>query len=258
MAGDDARDWRPGVVEHLGFYVYLLIDPATGLPFYVGKGRGDRCFSHITEARHTTADTKGDYAKLATIRRIEASGSVRIELLRHGLDEDSALLVESTAIDLLGLPTLKNRVGGHDAAGHGRMADEDLNALYGARPVSFDLAHRVLLVRVARAYRSGMSAEALYDITRSWWVVGRDRRMLGSPRAPEIAMSVYMGVVRAVYRIESWEQPSAELIAEDPGTKDRWGFVGKRAPDLEQQYLLADVTAHLAPSAQWPLRYINC
>lgn len=29
------------------FYVYLLIDPETNLPFYVGKGKGDRAKSHL-------------------------------------------------------------------------------------------------------------------------------------------------------------------------------------------------------------------
>lgn len=29
----------PGVAENLGYYVYLYIDPRTGEPFYVGKGK---------------------------------------------------------------------------------------------------------------------------------------------------------------------------------------------------------------------------
>ena len=104
------RRWRPRVAEQLGFYVYLLIDPRTGLPFYVGKSARDRCFSHVAEARRTARDSLGDYTKLATIREIEDAGvPIRIDLRRHGLDETTAFIVESAAIDLLGLAQLVNR-----------------------------------------------------------------------------------------------------------------------------------------------------
>jgi hypothetical protein len=94
--------WRPGVAERLGFYVYVLTDPRTDSVFYVGKGTGERCFAHLAEARKTVADTKGDYPKLATIRAIEGDGlDVKIDVLRHGLDEATAFVVESAAIDLL-------------------------------------------------------------------------------------------------------------------------------------------------------------
>jgi uncharacterized protein len=56
-------EWRPGVVEKLGYYVYLLVDPQTDRVFYVGKGTGGRCFSHVREARTTVRDSKGDYEK---------------------------------------------------------------------------------------------------------------------------------------------------------------------------------------------------
>ena len=32
------------------YYVYLLIDPRTGKPFYVGKGRGRRMLKHEKRA----------------------------------------------------------------------------------------------------------------------------------------------------------------------------------------------------------------
>jgi len=31
------------------FYVYRLIDPRSGVTFYVGKGQGNRVFTHIHE-----------------------------------------------------------------------------------------------------------------------------------------------------------------------------------------------------------------
>ena len=32
------------------YYTYLLIDPRNNLPFYVGKGKGNRCYAHKDEA----------------------------------------------------------------------------------------------------------------------------------------------------------------------------------------------------------------
>jgi hypothetical protein len=106
-----------GVEEHLGWYVYLLLDPRDQGVFYVGKGTGSRCFAHIAEARASAADTVGDYEKLARIRAIEASGhSVEIHLLRHGLTEPEALLIESAGIDLLNLELLTNSTLANQAA----------------------------------------------------------------------------------------------------------------------------------------------
>ena len=38
------------VTEQLKYYVYRLIDPRTGLTFYVGKGKGNRVYAHINDA----------------------------------------------------------------------------------------------------------------------------------------------------------------------------------------------------------------
>ena len=67
-----ANAFIPGVVEKIGFYVYLLVDPRNRVVFYVGKGTGNRCFAHLDEARKSQTDTVGDYAKLARIREIES------------------------------------------------------------------------------------------------------------------------------------------------------------------------------------------
>ncbi len=43
----DINEFPPGVIEHLGWYVYRLIDPRDGSTFYVGKGKGNRVFAHM-------------------------------------------------------------------------------------------------------------------------------------------------------------------------------------------------------------------
>ena len=38
----------PAVTRHLGFYVYLYVDPADDSIFYVGKGKGGRALAHLS------------------------------------------------------------------------------------------------------------------------------------------------------------------------------------------------------------------
>ncbi len=103
----------PGVAQKLGpFYVYVLIDPEDGQIFYVGKGTGERLLAHGREA-DLVADGKGNHRKLGRIRQIRASGQEpRIDVVRHGLSETEAFLVEAALID--SVPGLTNASSGHD------------------------------------------------------------------------------------------------------------------------------------------------
>lgn len=259
LGGPTRLWWRPGVEEHLRSYVYLLSDPRTHppTPFYVGKGTGSRCFAHIVEARRTRQAGTAEYPKLATIRAIEADGlPVQIELLRHGLDEGAAFDIESTVIDLF--PDLTNRVKGHHSDARGRAAAVAINARYAAEPATFGPEDKVVLIRVTWRFPRPFDWDALYEATRGYWIVGERRRHVGTPSAPDYALAVHEGVVRAVYRIDEWFRTPDDEIAKGRGGLRRWGFSGRLARDLEDRYLGRDVTAWLPRGAQTPLRYINC
>ena len=102
--------FSPPVQDHLRYYVYLLQDPRDGSVFYVGKGHRNRVFDHEQAALVDPSPTD----KLDRIRSIREAG-LRPEalLLRFGLDERTAFVVEGAAIQLLGLSNLTNRVQGH-------------------------------------------------------------------------------------------------------------------------------------------------
>ena len=100
------------VCEAIRYYVYALRDPQTRSIFYVGKGVGNRCFKHIKAARDNVPDTE----KLKTIRKLLDTGiGVDIDIVRHSLNEATALEVEAALIDVLELVC----DGNNEVAGHG-------------------------------------------------------------------------------------------------------------------------------------------
>ncbi len=50
--------------------------------------------------------------------------------------------------------------------------------------------------------------------------------------------------MRAVYKIDAWEEPTEAVIAEDPRRLGRNAFVGHLDPGMDQKYRFTDVTAH--------------
>ena len=84
-------------IEHLKYYVYLLIDPKTDEPFYVGKGIGNRVFNHVKCALENEETSNSKYEE---IRRIKDEGNdVKHLIVRHGLTEKNAFEIESALID---------------------------------------------------------------------------------------------------------------------------------------------------------------
>ncbi|MCT9620959.1 GIY-YIG nuclease family protein [Curtobacterium sp. C2H10] len=146
MAAQNAID--PGVQQQvaneLGLYVYMLVDPETGVPFYVGKGQSERFASHGREAL-LTASTEAPSSKIAMINAIRERGAEpEIWIVRYGMrSEVEYTSVEAACIDLLrSMPVLAQAAGtvrlpGRQAAqltnarresakGHGIMRFQDL------------------------------------------------------------------------------------------------------------------------------------
>ena len=43
------KNFSPNTINSLEHYVYVYSDPDTKEPFYVGKGKGNRVFTHLDE-----------------------------------------------------------------------------------------------------------------------------------------------------------------------------------------------------------------
>ncbi|MHC4063227.1 MAG: LEM-3-like GIY-YIG domain-containing protein [Planctomycetota bacterium] len=236
------------VREKLKHYVYLYVDPRSGRPFYVGKGKGNRCFAHLKESDSKTNKLIKDLNKLKL--------TPRIEILKHGLTEQQALLVESTAIDLLGVENLTNEVRGSGSRHGGRADFREIAALLDAKRVT--IVEPAILILIHRSYRYGMSTMDLYDVTRSAW------KIAPRPRNPELALSVYRGVVREVFQIEEWVKGGSTMRGIDktghpvkrPG---RWEFVGRVASKpTRAKYIDKSVARYFKKGAQNPVQYVNC
>ncbi|HOF88067.1 MAG TPA: hypothetical protein PLZ36_08205 [Armatimonadota bacterium] len=75
-------------------------------------------------------------------------------------------------------------------------------------------------------------------------------------------MAVFDGIVREVYRIESWH-PSGTTPYATHEMDDSWDgrreFLGSVAsPWIRKRYLLKSVRAYFPASMQNPVRYVHC
>jgi len=199
---------------------------------------------------------------LDRIREIEASGrSVRIDILRYGLNADEARLVEAAARDALGL-----RVGSPHGSGgapaltgtrralpNQRTEAATLNTLL-AKRAKIKRDHRVVLLRLGRSFGPAISDAQLEQAVRSPWKVGRRWTDPQSRRSPQWAFVVADDVVRAVYRIDGWKQADPTSSSQPA----RWALAGERDPELERKYRGRNVSAYLSSGSQNPITYVWC
>jgi hypothetical protein len=177
---------------------------------------------------------------------------VRIDILRHGLTPEEALLVEAAAHEALGLhgaPTLE----------HQRRTATEVNALLTKR-AKIKRAHQLVLLRVG-----GTGSDASYERVRHEWRVGRRWTDPDSPRAPRWAATVVGEVVAGVYRIERWEPAPAgpgsdgqTILAGGSRPPDRFSFVGSPDPELEKRYVGKSVEPYLGAGPGNPVTYVWC
>lgn len=212
--------------EHLGHYVYALVDPRDDSKdkpiFYVGKASGNnRAFNHLQSKRTETQKQK----KIREIR--QAGYEPIVEIIRYGLASESAAFeVEAAVIDAIGIEHLTNIIRGYGVE-KGRMLASEIELLYGSAPILIDdISEPCILFFIHETFSPTLSEQELYDCTRQFWGVGKIERESLTHRT---ALAVVEGVIVRVYRIESWHLEGSTFSSREfKGTgKEKHEFVGQ-------------------------------
>lgn len=249
------RKFSSPVINELKYYVYIYSNPKTDEIFYVGKGKGNRVFAHLEE--------QSDSKKVQQINELRNQGiEPKIEILIHGLeDEKTALRVESSIIDLIGIKKLTNKQSGYKSATFGRMTIEQINALYDKRKVNIE--EPAILIRINQAFRYSMSEIELYDYTRGQWKLNPDRA-----KNAKYGISVYQGVIQEIYEVLDWykagttysvRQGNENIEREAMERIDgRYEFIGNLAPkEIREKYKYKSVEHYFNQGNSNPIMYVN-
>jgi hypothetical protein len=143
-------------VEAIDNYVYALIDPRERATnprriFYVGKGKGQRCFAHAAAAVKWKPKDEPN-PRIERIRQIrKATGAPPpIQIIAHKLSEDEAYRLEAALISVLRTDT--NFVSGQHGSDY-NLAVEKIEGRYSKPLRESAIKHRVLLVSLNGATR---------------------------------------------------------------------------------------------------------
>jgi hypothetical protein len=144
------KEFTQETIEAIGSYVYALIDPRkseshSSRIFYVGKGVGNRCFSHAeAETRWKAGEPN---PKLGLIREIrKATGKPPpVSIIAHRLTEGEAHRLEAALISTL--QTDCNLVRGKYADDY-YLTTAELEGRHSCPLHESELGHRVLLVNL--------------------------------------------------------------------------------------------------------------
>lgn len=224
------------------YYVYAFYDKEDEFkkPFYIGKGKSDRCLDHIK--------CPDESPKSERIKELLERNTLGIDILRHGMDEPTAKLVEATCIDLLGVGELTNKVRGSSSL-MGRITLDELQHLLLKEETEIAYEHAGLAFLLNSTYKSGMSSLELYESTRGIWAnIPKDERL-------RFAYATYGGLVMEVYEIQCWVKAgSQQYFTRDLNINmdtNRSEFVGriatKEVRDLYVGKLIKKTRSHGSP-----------
>ena len=234
------------IIKEMKNYVYLLSDPQTNEIFYVGKGKGNRVFSHLKD--------KGDNPKVEKIKEIQSKGrEPKIEFLVHGVEDETTIKkIEAAIIDLIGKNKLTNKVGGYESSYFGRMDVDQIRSKYSSDEAN--ITENVLLLRLSKTFRYNMDPMDLYDYTRGIWSL--DKKKIEKVTH---AFAVYDGIIQETYNVLHWFEGGTtftnRIDKEEWKKIKRWEFIGSISEEMRKKYRYKSVAHYYPPNAQNPVRY---
>lgn len=247
------------VQKQLGYYVYAYFEPHEQHPFYIGKGKGNRVFSHLLEAKKLyemkTEEFDNEFHdKVKIIKKLFKKGiEPRIEILYHGLDEKEAKIAEALAIDLFSKDSLTNIQRGYRARQFGRIDINSIIMKYDTEEVAID--EEAILIKINKYIDPDRDIVALYDRVRSCWAINKEH----AERAKYV-FAVYKGKILEIYEPAAWLKGCATMrfdgIYRDIEEK-RIEFVGRLAPqEVRIKYRGKRIKDYA--KTQNPCQYVNC
>ena len=243
------------VIKELKYYVYIYSHPTTKEIFYVGKGKGNRVFSHLEDEKDSK---KVNFLNDLKKQKLQP----KIEILIHGLDDEkTALRVESSIIDLLGVDNLTNIQNGYKSATFGRMSIEQINSAYDQQEV--EITEPSILIRINQAFRYSMSDIELYDFTRGQWKINPE-----NAKKVKYGFAIYKGIIQEVYEVFDWYEAGktfsvrANNINIDSRIEDnlvgRYEFIGNIAKEsIRKKYKYKSVDKYFNKGNSNPIMYLN-
>lgn len=234
--------------QELKYYVYILLDPKDDIPFYVGKGIGNRVFNHMECALKDIDTSAAKYDKIREI--IQLGHIVKHVIVRHGLSESEAFQIEATLIDTLtycGLG-LSNLQGGHNSIEKGLMTSEEIMRIYNAQPLD-EIGVDCILININKTYKRGNGTNPIYQATKETWL------KIGNMLDRKYVLSEYKGLIVEVFEVDKWyekQRPKNKTVdKDDKGKKIQikidsvgYGFDGRVASEEIRNIYLNKSIAH--------------
>jgi hypothetical protein len=226
----------------------------------VGKGNSNRVFSHINESVENPKESE----KLEVIRAIKTN-NLKVEhfIVRHGLEEHEAFIVESVLIDFLTfkhfseVAKITNIVAGHYSFDQGIKTIEECEILYNCKELkSEDIKHNILVININKTFDNGKRKNKkensiydrpnIYEATRGWWVLD-----INKANNVEYVLAEYKGIIRAIFQPLRWLQD-----AENRGYR-RWGFEGNEVNNKEILDIYMNKVVPKIKGMANPIRYFK-
>lgn len=244
--------------EKLGFYVYGLFDSGNpNLPFYLGKGCGNRVFSHARGEQFFKAEDELLSRKYQNISDIRNAGRLVIhKIIRFGLSEDEAFKIEASLIDLVNLinpDTLKNEISGQGVS-EGIYDACDLAIALCAKEMAIN--EPLILIKIERLWSelitkygssTNIPLQEIYNATKGNW-----RLDLNRVRKASCVISVARGIVRGIFIPIEWSESGFG------NRKKMLCDVNELGKSNFQNHVGTSVAHLFSKGSQNPIRYLQC
>jgi hypothetical protein len=230
------------VCNKLSYYVYTLADPRGNgsrldKVFYVGKGKGNRCFNHAREERGSEdALLREDEHKLGIIQEIRQQGlEVEILIVVHALSEEEALRTEAVLIPLIGDA---NKHAGHGDEGLW-LSKAQVEQLYD-KPVQRygvqEFRDNTLFVSLNQQDIDALLIDdrAMAEATLGDWNVSEAKSY-----KVDLIVGVKNSLVVSIFKIEkndNFKSSFRRIAAKAKGKHGRSRFTGQRIQNLEAKF----------------------